>query len=47
MNPVETEFYELLEPICPNKNKMYFKYYLIEANDRLEGMAKRTRKIKP
>ena len=43
MNTVETEFYKLLEPICPNKDKMYFEYYLLEANDRLEGMEEKER----
>ena len=44
MNPVESEFYKLLEPICPNKDKMYFEYYLLEANGRLEGMEEKERK---
>ena len=41
MNPVETEFYEVLKSGCPDK--MYLKYYLKEANDRLEGMSKKER----
>ena len=41
MNPVETEFYEVLKSGCPDK--MYFKYYLKKANDRLNGMSKKER----
>ena len=39
MNPVETEFYKVLKSGCPDK--MYFKYYLKEANDRLNRMSKK------
>ena len=42
MNPVETEFYEVLNSGCPDK--MFFKYYLKEANDRLNGIGKKERK---
>ena len=41
MNPVEIEFYELLNSGCPDK--LYFKYYLIEANNHLKKMWKMER----
>lgn len=41
MNPVEIEFYELLNSGCPDK--LYFKYYLIEAINRLKKMRKKER----
>ena len=41
MNPVETKFYEVLKSGCHDKK--YFKYYLKEANDRLNGMSKKER----
>ena len=41
MNSVETEFYEVLNSGCPDK--LCFKYYLIEPNDRLKGMGKEER----
>ena len=41
MNPVENEFYELLNSGCPDK--LYFKCYLVEANNRLKKMCKKKR----
>lgn len=41
MNPVENEFYKVLNPGWPDE--IYFKYYLLEANNCLKEMNKKKR----